>query len=136
MGGAGERGFCSKEAAWWGSFLAGWVSGKAARSLWELSRVLNGTRQQRAPSELSWVLNGAVLEPGTGKAVGQCWGLTGKILPDDPLSKDRVPGWKDRSEGPLALDPTVISGIWERDSLFPVSFPLPPFLTTLLLVWR
>lgn len=33
----------------------------------------------------------------------------------------------------LALGLTVISGIWERDSSFPVSVPLPLFKITLLL---
>lgn len=42
-----------------------------ARSLWELSQVLNGTQRGWAPSELSWVLNGAALGADDGKAVGQ-----------------------------------------------------------------
>lgn len=36
---------------------------------------------------------------------------------------------------PLALGLTVISGIWERESSFPVSVPSPLSKTTLLLAW-
>lgn len=46
----------------------------AARSLWELSRVLKGTRREFATLELSWVLKGAALGPMMERRLGSAEG--------------------------------------------------------------